>query len=274
MRFGITGFLVTLILIVLSSSPTQAQVGPARASESVGAGNAACSNHCPSFNSTTPGELSASFTSAVAIAAATIESSPVVSAYALSELESDGVDAVAEVVYSLEIVPNGKSGAPPLIGGLYVPISVFASAKSYFKYIAINPAYSTVQVDEASAGLTISDGLVSQYIALINTPTTCDNTIGAHCSGTGTDYIPPSVPNSVVLSAGCILSETIGTCSEEVDPTFSVGPAYAPYYNLVLSPNLTGKAIPEPSTWAMLIVGFAGLGLAGWQWGSKRLAAT
>jgi hypothetical protein len=34
-----------------------------------------------------------------------------------------------------------------------------------------------------------------------------------------------------------------------------------------------GKAVPEPSTWAMLLVGFAGLGYAGWRRGRRAAAA-
>jgi hypothetical protein len=36
---------------------------------------------------------------------------------------------------------------------------------------------------------------------------------------------------------------------------------------------VTTSGVPEPSTWAMLIVGFAGLGYAGWRRGRARVAA-
>ena len=35
---------------------------------------------------------------------------------------------------------------------------------------------------------------------------------------------------------------------------------------------ITGSPVPEPSTWAMMAIGFAGLGYAGWR-GSRRTAA-
>jgi hypothetical protein len=37
----------------------------------------------------------------------------------------------------------------------------------------------------------------------------------------------------------------------------------APVFNETFS--LTGAVIPEPSTWAMMLLGFAGLGFAGWR---------
>jgi hypothetical protein len=38
--------------------------------------------------------------------------------------------------------------------------------------------------------------------------------------------------------------------------------------------SLTGTMVPEPSTWAMMLLGFAGLGFAGWRQASKaRLAS-
>jgi hypothetical protein len=280
MRGGLTtiaGSLFTLILVALCWRSAQAQVnlGPAQASEAVSLGNQACTSggQCPSFTSSTAGGLSAGLSGAVATADASIVGSPIVSASALSEDGGEEVIANAEVTWSLEIVPNGKAGRPALVDGLYVPVSIFVSVKSDFKYISINPNASVLETDGAEVSMTISDALVFQFISLGLTETSCDNTLGAHCAGTETNWIPPSSLNSVVISAGCLMDFTIGTCSEEVDPTFSVAPAYAPYYNLVLSPNLTSTPVPEPSTWAMLIVGFGGLGYAGWRRGRGRRAA-
>jgi PEP-CTERM motif-containing protein len=42
------------------------------------------------------------------------------------------------------------------------------------------------------------------------------------------------------------------------------GEAFTPSSYLE-APALTSPAVPEPSTWAMLMIGFAGLGLMGWR---------
>jgi hypothetical protein len=38
--------------------------------------------------------------------------------------------------------------------------------------------------------------------------------------------------------------------------------------------SLSGAVVPEPSTWAMMLLGFAGLGYAGWRAQRRRVAAT
>jgi hypothetical protein len=43
---------------------------------------------------------------------------------------------------------------------------------------------------------------------------------------------------------------------------------------LIADPPVPGSsAIPEPSTWVMMLIGFGGLGLAGWRASRKRVAA-
>jgi hypothetical protein len=61
--------------------------------------------------------------------------------------------------------------------------------------------------------------------------------------------------------------------SASLDPTIEIDPAFLaanPGYSLVFSPGFApplSSAVPEPSTWAILILGFAGLGYAGWRQG-------
>ena len=59
-----------------------------------------------------------------------------------------------------------------------------------------------------------------------------------------------------------------------VDPVFTIDPSVAGLYSLQLSPgvlNALPSAVPEPSTWAMMLIGFVGLGFAGYR---RNKAAT
>ena len=38
--------------------------------------------------------------------------------------------------------------------------------------------------------------------------------------------------------------------------------------------NFVSATVPEPSTWAMMLVGFAGLGFAGYRWTRKAVSVT
>ncbi len=68
------------------------------------------------------------------------------------------------------------------------------------------------------------------------------------------------------------------TRDEGLDPdwlrigTDIVGGATPPTFNAAFS--LSGNTVPESSTWAMLLLGFAGLGFAGYRHGRKARPAT
>jgi hypothetical protein len=69
-----------------------------------------------------------------------------------------------------------------------------------------------------------------------------------------------------------------GNYSATLDPKLIVDPSFpdASAYSIVFSPNVggsAGSAVPESSTWAMLIIGFGGLGIAGWRRGRRVAAA-
>jgi hypothetical protein len=51
-----------------------------------------------------------------------------------------------------------------------------------------------------------------------------------------------------------------------------VGGTPFPTFNATFS--LSGAVIPEPSTWAMMLLGFAGLGFAGYRHARKARPAT
>jgi PEP-CTERM motif len=86
-------------------------------------------------------------------------------------------------------------------------------------------------------------------------------------------YFPPNRTVSVTASVGGLLSagstdEPVSSSFDAVlDPTFEIDPSwvYANDFQLEISPGYSaggGGAVPEPSTWALMLLGFAGLGFA------------
>jgi hypothetical protein len=62
--------------------------------------------------------------------------------------------------------------------------------------------------------------------------------------------------------------EATGGGSASIDPTFSIDPAYTSNYSLTFSAGIA-NGVPEPSTWAMMILGFAGVGFMTYRRKSK-----
>ena len=107
----------------------------------------------------------------------------------------------------------------------------------------------------------------------------------ASCKGQGTSFsgTQKGFGNIDVLSDYEVIvtgnaSGGSGQYSATLDPSVVIDPTFpdASAYSIVFSPNVGGSAgstVPEPSTWALLVVGFAGLGIAGWRRGRRMAAA-
>jgi hypothetical protein len=81
---------------------------------------------------------------------------------------------------------------------------------------------------------------------------------GLNLAGGGSDVLPPSIPGGSDGSYGGVYTD--GGYAGDVSQLGGPGPI------------LTASVIPEASTWAMMLLGFAGLGFAGWR-ASRRSAA-
>jgi PEP-CTERM motif len=78
----------------------------------------------------------------------------------------------------------------------------------------------------------------------------------------------PSLGQFLELTfTGSLMGFTGGTITGSVVTTSDLGVAL-----FVINPGGSITAVPEPSTWAMMLLGFAGLGYAGWR-GTRRTAA-
>jgi hypothetical protein len=75
--------------------------------------------------------------------------------------------------------------------------------------------------------------------------------------------LPAGAIASVVLSAiGDAGLPGLGSFSASADPMITIDPTFLaqnPGYSLVFSPNL---AVPEPASWALMLIGVGGLGAA------------
>jgi hypothetical protein len=85
---------------------------------------------------------------------------------------------------------------------------------------------------------------------------------------------------NIVASAGAEFESAYAGSLESaedgasVDPTFVIDtPGYSAYTLTGLLPDPVAAAAPEPATWAMMLIGFAGLGFAGYR-AHKRVAAS
>jgi hypothetical protein len=87
--------------------------------------------------------------------------------------------------------------------------------------------------------------------------------------------IEPGVEYKVNMSASAFANETASAMAS-IDPFLSISSSCgcAADFNLVLSDGITNGAptVPEPATWTMMLLGFAGLGFAGYR-GSRRTTA-
>jgi hypothetical protein len=86
--------------------------------------------------------------------------------------------------------------------------------------------------------------------------------------------------NTIHLTAGSeeAFSEG-GTAGASADPLITIDPSFADAaeYSIVVSPGVANAlppamAVPEPSTWAMMLLGFAGVGFAGYRANRKSLS--
>jgi hypothetical protein len=89
----------------------------------------------------------------------------------------------------------------------------------------------------------------------------------------GSLAIVPGQEYEVYMNAQAAVSQTTGGASAAIDPYFYIDPNYqfANDFQLNFSPGITNSvsAVPEPSTWAMLILGFAGVGFMAYRRKSK-----
>jgi len=184
---------------------------------------------------------------------------------------------------------NANSGFQP-VGPVSAQVSAFAT---YYMYVA-GPTNTSVSVDIAAQGWVVGTGtatlnmtpadnpffqviptqsetntirswiykdvlqLRTDTIYRISMQIGADAASGAYGGGSGTSAIFKSQDSSAFL-----------------DPEFTIDPAYSSQYSLIFSDGIGdgfSPAVPEPSTWAMMMIGFAGLGYISSRRRARRIA--
>jgi PEP-CTERM motif len=204
-----------------------------------------------------------------------------ISATATGSASSDGAFGLAQAVltYSFEVVSTGHTSAtsvdvtidatgsvsatstdPQSIDDtemLYIPGLVNDQANVYYLATSngVEDQSSTTGAGYLSA-LTDDDGLYSvtggidesgTYSVTLGQVYTVELTLYANCDA-----------NS--MGAGSI------SCLASIDP-FIIAPSG---FEVLLSPGLGNAAVPEPSTWAMMLIGFCGLSYAAYRRQARR----
>jgi hypothetical protein len=115
-------------------------------------------------------------------------------------------------------------------------------------FVATQTAESIIRLGVTTADFATGSGPVVE---------TVDEYSGGLYSDPG-PYQPPTVVGTFFIpddATGLTISGTFGNS----------GSPNSAGVNLCLGSGPCGSAIPEPSTWAMLLLGFAGLGFAGYR---------
>jgi PEP-CTERM motif len=92
-------------------------------------------------------------------------------------------------------------------------------------------------------------------------------------SGSQTSDAYAGIEYSFIIESQGHSTEGTGGYYVGIDPMIQIAPGFAEAreFSLVFSPAV--GAIPEPSTWAMMLIAFAGMGYAGWRQYANRLRA-
>jgi hypothetical protein len=190
-------------------------------------------------------------------ATATVTHDPTLTAEVyLNPKDSLGVDASATLTYQVRV--NGPAGMP-------VTLTVHGSFEG-----SDNTSGSAI-VGQDSYTLSGPDGTNVSGTELINSSTAPMTPFGKEISVvSGTVYTLTLYTEAYIeLYLGdCCNNGPTGKVTGGVDPTLSIDPSTpdASAFTLQFSPGFggsVGSAVPESSTWAMMGLGFVGLGLLG-----------
>jgi PEP-CTERM motif len=215
-----------------------------------------------------------------------------------SNFTSNNGFANSSLTYYLEIVAPGPSASVSVLVTVNGGITSSALPSAYLSSIETESMFQV-----SGAGLDINDQLYLLYGTNVSNTLYTSNYGNVTYSGSPTVGFQGSLQEhtnynfmtnqiyTVQLFADASASQSSGdscdvandTCdffgvgglasvSAFVDPTFQIASGTPNQYTLLFSPGVGNgieEAVPEPSTWAMMILGFAGIGLMAYRRKSK-----
>jgi len=230
---------------------------------------------------TTPGTISNSYTNyAGSISTSSLTGNAAVPSITTS-VSSGGVTGVSEsnasetLTYYVHL--SGPAG--------FAPVDFISNGTVFSN----NIANGVLGTSSSSAALTIAGGYYLGTAQSVNGAITLHSQTGALASGTITAgpaansfIMDGSIQTfggssfQVVMSSEVstqMTGQPTGLASTYFDPFFFIDPTFAaanPGYSLSFSSGIGNVSpVPEPSTWAMLILGFAGIGFMAYRRKSK-----
>jgi hypothetical protein len=154
----------------------------------------------------------------------------------------------------------------------------FASLNYYFEISG--PASNSLSVNVFASGSLFSDSGTMQSTdflrvagtTIVNVTSTGGNNNGAFTRSATLSGLSYNVDYLVEMNVTA-LAHPSGTATTFLDPYFFLDPSLVDLgYSIITSPgigNSLASAVPEPSTWAMMILGFAGIGFMAYRRKSK-----
>jgi hypothetical protein len=233
----------------------------------------------PIFSTTTqntPGELVVGDVSSDQYAVATANGSPKVTASGSIFTGVGGTINSSILTYFFEIVPDQGQGA-------LTPVTVGVNATGTVSGSSTSPVntFDSLNSEKAIAEFTIANTFdeVAEaeyaYVCLLadndcsqtsnSSTSNVDVALGTTSTFSGGFHLvdmPLTLitdhPYQVTLSAELVLGAAPGTGMASVDPMIDVPEGYT----LELSPGISAGGVPEPATWATMLVGFGAMGAA------------
>jgi hypothetical protein len=156
-----------------------------------------------------------------------------------------------EAVYSF---PD-QSAAHPYVPGLFFIYDIVLSSGDVTEFSV--PGYSGYEVSVKQCGISNCIDFGANGVLMTSASRTSDGNLVSFLLGDNLSGAVHSSNLELFTNAGSFV-DPFGTLKDSSGATFSI-------------PVLTPVAVPEASTWAMMLLGFAGLGFAGYRASRKSV---